>query len=361
MQELIKVIPRQVWRLVTALNVVVLLAVIVATFLVTPLFRSDALLIPKSAFSSSPAELAGGAQAALLGLGLGGAGSKLAAFEPILKSAAVVDRFIETSGLRKAVAKETIEDYRELVSNIVQIDFRKDGTIVISVEDKTPAVAQQYGLAYVAAFEEVSKEIAERSARTQFEAMASIIEHAKSSYRSANETVSKARIDESVVRSDPTTLAQALTELENKVLVSKVQLAQLESTMTASNPTMIAARAAHQQLLAARDRLLNSVPKASDEAASAASGFALEMALSRQAAGIVGAYTQAREKVLIDSMLASSPYAVAQSSTLPERRSWPQRRKMVLFGLMTQALVTIALLGVFASMRLRREGAGVDV
>lgn len=362
MKAILANLPRRLLRIVLALNVAILLAVIATSFLLTPRYRSFALLVPKSSFSSSPADFAGGAQAGLLSLGLGGSGARLAPFEAVMKSAVVVDLFIANSGLRTAVKKEFIEDYRDLVSEIVQIDFRKDGTVSISVEDDSPAVAQQYAVAYLTAFEGTARNIAEESARKQAEAMAAVVDHARSAYTSTQDRVSGSEIDASVVRSDPATVARSLTEIDGRILQSRIVLAQLERSHASSSPELASARAAHEELLAARRSLLRASPSKGRESGSeASSAFALDAALARQSVSIVGAYYQAREKVLVDSMLASSPFAVAQAPTLPEKRSWPQRRKLILFGLMTQTLLSLALLGAVASVRLRRSGAEEDV
>lgn len=359
LKTLLNTIPRRMLLWAAVINLLILGGVIAASLLATPIYRSEAMLVPKSAFSSSGADLGGTAQAALIGLGLGGGGaSKLSPFEAILKSPAVIDRFVGSSGLREAVKKDYIEDYRDLVGNIVLVDFRKDGTIGIAVEDKSPVVAQKYANAYVDAFEQVARSVAERSTRNQAEAMTSIVEHARTIYERSLDRVKKSRIDESLVRSDPAVVAQALAELEGKILQSEMRLAQLDRMLAAGNPEMTGARAAHGQLLAARARLLQATPGSPDESKSSA--FPLDAVLARQSVAIVSAYTQAREKVLVDSMLASSPYTMAQAPTLPEKRIRPQRRKLVSFSLMVQALVTIALLGVYATLRLPRAPADRD-
>jgi capsular polysaccharide biosynthesis protein len=348
-------IPRRVLMLAAGANVLVTAGVVVASVLATPIYRSEAMLIPKSAFSSSPLDLAGGAQSALMGLGLGGGNSKLTPFEAILKSPAVTDRFIASSGLKDAVKRDYIEDYRDLTSNIMLIDFRKDGTIAVAAEDKSPQVAQKYAKAYVAAFESVAAEIAERTANGQASALNSIVERARSNYGQTVERASHARVDTSLVRQDPGALSAALRDIESKLLASRIKLAELERTLTPNNPAMAAARTAHQQLLDAQEQLLNSAPKADSNSTE----FSLQTALARQSAAVVGYYTQAREKVMVDAMMASSPYTVAQEPTLPQKRIRPQRRRMISFGIMVQGLLTCAALGVYATLR-RRRAAGVN-
>lgn len=350
----IEAIPRRVLVLAAGANVVVTAGVVAAAFLATPIYRSEAMLIPKSAFSSSPMDMASGAQSALLGLGLGGGASKLSPFEAILKSPAVIDRFIATSGLQQAIKRDYIEDYRDITSNIILVDFRKDGTIGIAAEDKSPAVAQKYAQAYVASFEKVASEISERTAKAQADSLNAIVEHARSNYGQTFERVSRSKVDPSLLRQDPAALASALREIENKLLASRVKLAELERTLTPSNPVMIAARAAHEQLQAAQQQLLSSAPKADGDSVQ----FSLEAVLARQSAAVVGLYTQAREKVMVDAMMASSPYTVAQAPTLPQKRLRPQRRRMVSFGIMVQGLLTVALLGVYATLRRRRTAVG---
>lgn len=357
-RKLIAAVPRRVLYWALGLNLLVLAGVVVASLLATPIYRSEAMLVPKSAFSSSPADLGGNAQAALIGLGLGGAATKLSPFEAILKSPAVIDRFIDSSGLRSEVKKDYIEDYRDLVSNIVLVDFRKDGTVAIAVDDKTPAVAQRYAQAYVDAFESVAKGIAERSARSQAEALASIVEHARTTYDTSLGRVKQSRIDESLVRNDPQAVAQALADLESKLLQSRIRVAQLQRTLAAGHPELAAARAGLEELQSARERLLRAPSKGPE--AGASSAFPLDAVLTRQAATFVGAYSQAREKVLVDSMLAASPYTLAQAPTLPEKRIRPQRRRMISSSIMIQALASIALLGVYATLRLPRGRADGD-
>lgn len=354
LKPLLDLIPRHLRFWALGLNLLILAAVVAASLLATPIYRSEALLVPKSAFSSSGAELGGSAQAALLGLGLGGAASKLSPFEAILKSPAVIDRFIATSGLREAVKKDYIEDYRDLVSNILLVDFRKDGSISIAFDDKSPTDALRYAQAYVDAFEGVAKGIAERSAKSQADALSGIVDHARSTYDTSFGRVKESRIDESLLRNDPQSVALALTELENKLLQSRIRLAQLDRTLANGNPELAAARAAHAELSATRERLLRAPVRTPEQAASA-SAFALDALLARQAAAFVGAYAQAREKLLVDAMTAASPYILAQAPTLPEKRIRPQRRRMISFSLMVQALVTVALLGVYASVRHARR------
>jgi capsular polysaccharide biosynthesis protein len=351
----IDLIPRRVLVFTGGVNLLVTAAVVASALLATPVYRSEAMLVPKSAFSSSPMDMASGAQSALLGLGLGGGASKLSPFEAILKSPAVIDRFIATSGLATAVKRDYIEDYRDLTSNIMLVDFRKDGTIGIAAEDKTPAVAQKYATAYVAAFESVAKEISERTAKTQAESLTSIVAHARGNFGDNFERVSRSKVDTSLVRQDPAALASAVRDIESKLLASRIRLAEMERGLTPGNPAMVAARGAHQQLLEAQGRLLNSTPKNDSDSVQ----FALETALARQSAMIVGIYTQAREKVMVDAMMASSPYTVAQAPTLPQKRIRPQRRRMVSFGIMVQALMTVALLGVYVTLRRRRVAARV--
>lgn len=344
-------VPRRLYLWAVGINVAVLAVVVAMSLLATPMYRSDALLIPKSVFSSSAPDLSGGAQAAMLGLSLGGVGAKLTPFEAVLKSPAVIDKFIESSGIRQAEKKDYIEDYRDLVSSIVLVDFRKDGTITISAEDKSPATAQRYAKAYVEAFEQVSKMVAANSAKSQVEVLNSVLDQAKANYGNLADRVKRSRIDESVLRSDPAALTQTLGQIEARILDSSLLLARLEQSMMPSNPVVAVARANHQQLLAARERLLSASP--TTQPSGGQDTFPLEAALSRQMGTFVGAYTQAREKMLLDEMMASSPFIVAQQPTLPEKRVRPQRRRMIVFSLMTQMLATIALLGVIGTLRLR--------
>lgn len=351
----IDAIPRRVLVWTGAANVLVTAAVVASAFLATPIYRSEAMLVPKSSFSSSPMDIASGAQSALLGLGLGGGASKLSPFEAILKSPAVIDRFVATSGLTAAVKRDYIEDYRDLTSNIMLIDFRKDGTIGIAAEDKSPEVAQKYATAYVAAFESIARGISERTAKTQAESLNSIVAHARGNFGANFERASRSKVDSSLVRQDPAALANALRDIESKLLASRIKLAEMERSLTPKHPAMEAGRSAHQQLLAAQAQLLNSAPAGGSDSVE----FALETALARQSAMVVGLYTQAREKLMVDAMMASSPYTVAQAPTLPQKRIRPQRRRMVTFGIMVQALLTVALLGVYATVRRRQAAAGV--
>lgn len=344
-------VPRRLYLWAVGINVAVLVVVVAMSLLATPMYRSDALLIPKSVFSSSAPDLSGSAQAAMLGLNLGGVGAKLTPFEAVLKSPAVIDKFIESSGIRQAEKKDYIEDYRDLVASIVLVDFRKDGTIAISAEDKSPATAQRYAKAYVEAFEQVSKMVAANSAKSQVEVLNSVLDQAKANYGNLADRVKRSRIDESVLRSDPAALTQTLGQIEARILDSSLLLARLEQSMMPSNPVVAVARANHQQLLAARERLLSASP--TTQPSGGQDTFPLEAALSRQMGTFVGAYTQAREKMLLDEMMASSPFIVAQQPTLPEKRVRPQRRRMIVFSLMTQMLATIALLGVIGTLRLR--------
>lgn len=345
----LRAVPIKVRRLAVIANVLALAGTVTASLLATPIYRSDALLVPKSSLSGGP-DAAGNAQAALAGLGLSGGNAKLAAFEAIVKSTAVLDLFIQKSGIRDEIKRDYIEDYRDIVSGQFLIDVRKDGTITISAEHKEPVVAQRYLGAYISAFEETTRTIAERNARTQADMLERIVAQARSSYETAVDRVRDAPVDSALLRSDPVALSQALASLEARLLEGRIQVSKLEQRLAATNPDLIAAKNSLVQLLAAKERLVSAGAGAASGNKEINKSYGLDAALSRQHAVIVGVYTQAREKMLFDVIMASSPYAVAQQPTLPEKRIRPQRRKMIAFALMVQALLTIAVFGGAATL-----------
>lgn len=348
----INAIPRKVRRMAIVVNILALAGTVVASLLATPIYRSEALLVPKSSLGGGGPDISGNAQAALVGLGLSGGNTKLAAFEAIIKSNSVLDLFIQKSGIKEEVKRDYIEDYRDVVSNQFLIDVRKDGTITIAAEHKEPAVAQRYLNAYIAAFDETTRAIAERNSRAQAEMLERVVEQARASYETAADRVREAPVDSTFVRADPATLSHALTTLETRILEGKIQVSRLEQRFASNNPDLVAARGSLAQLIAARDRLVSAKaggPSEGKEAGSVSS-YGLDTALSRQHAVIVGVYTQAHEKMLFDVIMAGSPYAVAQTPTLPEKRVRPQRRKMIVFSLMVQALLTLAVFGAAATL-----------
>lgn len=348
----INAVPRKVRRMAVIVNILALASTVVASLLATPIYRSEALLVPKSSLGGGGPDIYGNAQAALAGLGLSGGNTKLAAFEAIIKSNAVLDLFIQKSGIKEEVNREYIEDYRDLVSNQFLIDVRKDGTITIAAEHKDPAIAQRYLSAYIGAFDETTRSIAERNSRAQADMLEHVIAQARSSYETTADRLRETSIDSTLVRTDPAALSNALTNIETRILESKILVSRLEQRLAAQNPDLLEAKSGLAQLIAARDRLVSTkrerVPELNES--SGRSSYVPDSVLARQHAVILGAYTQAREKMLFDVIMAGSPYAVAQRPTLPEKRVRPQRRKMIAFSLMVQALLTLAVFGAAATL-----------
>lgn len=348
----INAVPRKVRRMAIVVNILALAATVVASFLATPIYRSEALLVPKSSLGGGGPDISVNAQAALAGLGLSGGNTKLAAFEAIIKSNAVLDLFIQKSGIKEEVKREYIEDYRDVVSNQFLIDVRKDGTITIAAEHKDPAVAKRYLSEYIAAFDEVTRSIAVRNSRIQADMLERVVEQARSSYGAAADRLQDAPVDSTIIRADPAALSHALTTIETRILEGRILISRLEKQLATNNPDLVSAKRELALLIAERDRLVSTKSERVLEGKDSKGGssYPLDSALSRQHAVIVGVYTQAREKMLFDAIMAASPYATAQTPTLPEKRVRPQRRKMIAFSLMVQALLTLAVFGAAATL-----------
>ena len=138
------------WRrmiLVTCFTVSVLTAGI--SLIITPVYRSSAVLFPPSESQGSLGISAILEKLPVGMLGLGESGVSATEFVPILKSQRVAEAIIRRFNLQEAYEAETREELLQMVDDRLEVELSREQFLTVSYEAETPEGAAEIANAFV--------------------------------------------------------------------------------------------------------------------------------------------------------------------------------------------------------------------
>lgn len=229
-------------KLIIGFAVVSLIASISVSLLMTPIFKSTAVVMPPQQSQGS------GAAAAILGQLGGMASSQLGSLKSpgelyvgMLNSRTIADGLINEFKLKERYKAKTIDDARKMLSNATVIVAGKDTLISITVEDKDPQFAANLANAYVSSLTRLTENlsISEASRRRKFFEQQMLT----SKNDLANAEVALAKIQETtgMIELDGQVkgLISNVAQLQGEIAAKEVQLSAVRSYATKSNPELL--------------------------------------------------------------------------------------------------------------------------
>lgn len=255
--EALKLLLRHWWQ-VTLVPLALGLAALGITFLIPPTFTASTSIMPPAQQSSSALSAIAGQLGALGGLaGMGAAlKSPTDQYVSFLKSRNVSDRVIANFGLLELYDAKLLHDARlELSKNVRFAAGKKDGLLVIEVDDHDPKRAADMANAFVDELRRLNSELAVGEAsqrRAFFEAQ---MKSARTALTAAEDALNASGVSASTMNTAPQAAVAAVAKLKANITAQEVKIASMQGFVTEDNPDL---RQARLELAALRAQLTQS-------------------------------------------------------------------------------------------------------
>ncbi len=215
------------WRWLLALPLVVAAGTVGVSYLIKPTFTARTSFLPPQQQSGASAALASiGALAALAGAG----GVKTPADQHValMQSTTVMDRLIDQFKLME-VYDETyrVEARKVLLKNVRAQVGKKDGLIVVEVDDESPQRAADLANQHVVELRRMTNQLALTEAqqrRVFFEAQ---LAQTKASLAKAQSALQESGFNQGAIKSEPKAAAEGYARLRAELTAGEVKLQAL--------------------------------------------------------------------------------------------------------------------------------------
>lgn len=335
------------WRLLALGPFVIGLAVLGATYLITPVFTARTVFLPpqqqQSAAASALASLGG-----LTSL-IGGAAQRTPAdqYVALVLSTTLADRLVDKYKLIEVYDKDFRQDARkELAKNTRAVAGKRDGLIVIEVDDESPQRAADMANSYVEELRSLTNRLALTEAQQRRMLFEGHLQRARDGLTKAQQVLQASGFNQDSLKAEPKAAAEGYARLKAEVTTTEAKLETLRRNLTDSSTEV-------QQLAAALGVLRGKLAGLESTVANGSSAdyvskyreFKYQEVLFEQFAR---QYELARVDESREGLLQ-----VVDVARAPEKKSWPKRALLALAGTVTGFIGLLAF--VLGSHRLRQS------
>lgn len=322
------------WRLIAALSVGALLGF--GASLVQPLrFAASASFVVQPQLRPSQAVLAS-AQSALAGLAGGGGGSAVDLYATLLRSQAMSDRILERFALQRSWGLSfRIQARQQLARRVAVAMGRRDGLVLITVQDETPQRAAAIANQYVVELRAMLQAFALDEARQRRQFYEAQLARARTDLASAQQQLQKSGFDRAALRAQPTAAAERYGRLSAELAAAELRLAatrRVRTDTSAEVQQQLAELAGLRQQLATLE-----VPRDND--AGAVVGRVRDF---RYAEALVESIARQAEAARVDEAADAVPLQLLDQAQPPEWPSSPRIPLWVLAGGLAGLLPAVA-------------------
>lgn len=339
------------WWRIAALTAVGAAAGLAASFLIPPRFTARTVVMPpqqqQSASAAALNALGGGALGNLAsGLGLGGGKSSAEQYVALLGSATISDRVIDTFKLMDVYEEDYRSDARKkLAKRALFTAGKKDGLIVIDVEDTDPKRAADMANAYVEHLRWVNNTIAVTEAQQRRAFFEQKLQETKERLVKAQMALQSSGINAATLKAEPRAAADGYARLRNELTAAEVKYQSLRGTFTDSAPELARQQAVIATLRAELARLESRQESPGD------AGYVGNMREYKYQEILFETYARQYELARVDESREGGLIQVVDVATPPDKKAWPKPSQTVPAG----AAVGLVL-GLGMALR-RRPGA----
>jgi uncharacterized protein involved in exopolysaccharide biosynthesis len=330
-------------RLLIAGPIVVGLLALGITYLVPPTFTArTSLLPPQQQQSIASAALASlGALGGLAGM-VGGVRSPADQYVALMQSTVVANRLLEQFKLKEVYDEElNVEARKELAENSRFGVGRKDGLIVIEVDDVEPERAAAMANQYVEELRRLTSELAVSEAQQRRLFFEDRLRTVRDDLTNAQVALQRSGFDAGALRAEPKAAAESYGRLKAEVTASEVRLQTLRGSLSESATEV---RQQLDKLNALRAQL------ARLERAEPAAGGADYLGKYREfkyQETLFEIFSRQYELARVDESREGALIQVVDRATPPEKKSKPKRLAIAA----ASAAATLVLLVLFALWR----------
>lgn len=308
------------WKIILAGSVLAGAAGLGAASLMKPVFTARTVVMPPQQQSSAAAAL--GSLGALAGLAGGGIKSPVDQYIALMQSATVSDRLIDRFKLMEVYEEEFRSVARKtLLTKAIITAGKKDGLIVVEVDDHDPKRAADIANAYVDELRLMTNTLAVSEAQQRRRFFEQQLEVTKKRLTEAQVALQESGFSAGVLRAEPKAAADGYARLRAEVTAAEVRLQTMRRTLADSAPEM-------QQQQAQLEALRSELAKLEQR----------EAAPSSKDAGYIGRYRDYKyqetlfdlyakqfELARLDESREGGLIQVVDVATAPDRKSKPQR------------------------------------
>lgn len=225
------------WRLLAAAPTGCAAIAVAASYLATPLFTARTLFVPPQQSQSSAASALASLNTLSGLVGVGGVKTTADQYVSLLQSANIEDKLIDRFKLGEVYGYEKrIEVRRKLESRVRVTLGKKDGLILVEVDDADPRRAADMANQHVAELRRLSGELAltETQQRRQF--FEGELKRTQVKLNEAQRKLETSGFNEGAIKAEPKAAAEAYAKLRADMTAAQVRLSALRSQLTESAP-----------------------------------------------------------------------------------------------------------------------------
>ena len=308
--------------------------------MVKPTFTARTSIMPpqqqQSAAATALASLSGLVNLTGVGAGLR---SPVDQFVGLMQSQTVQDRLVLRFKLQEAYSEKLRVDARTELDKRTRISVgKRDGLLVIEVDDVDPRRAAAIANEYIAELRTLTSTLAVTEAKQRRVFFEGLLAGARSQLASAQTALEQSGVSSLTLRSDPKSAAEAYARLKAFVTAAEVRLQTLRSELTEASPEV---RLQTSELDALRSRL-NSMETSQKQ--NGGSEYITRYREFKYQETLFDLFARQYELARVDESREGALIQVVDIAQVPEKRSWPRRSMLAIAGLLTGLILAIFLI-----------------
>jgi uncharacterized protein involved in exopolysaccharide biosynthesis len=331
------------WWLVSVPIVVAVVAA-AATFLIKPSFTARTSMLPPQQQQSAAAAALGqlGALAGLAGGAAGGIKSPADQYIALMQSTRVADRLIDKHGLMKVYdADYRFEARKELASNSRITAGKKDGLIVIEVDDEDPKRAAAIANDYVEELRTLNNQLALTEAQQRRVFFEAELKQTRDRLTTAQQALEASGFAQGALKAEPKAAAEGYAKLRAELTSAEVRLQTMRRNYADGTPEV----AQQSTLVAALRGQVAALERNSD--LGGGSEYVSKYREFKYQETLFELFARQYELARVDESREGALIQVVDTATPPERKSKPKRATIAL------AAAALSLLGLIAWVLMR--------
>jgi len=334
------------WRLLVAGPIVTGVAALGLSYLVTPTFTARTAFLPPQQQSTTATALA--SLGGLAGL-LGGGAQRTPAdqYVTLVQSTTVADKIVDKFKLLDVYDEELRQDARkELAKNTRVVAGKRDGVIVLEVDDESPVRAANIANHYVEELRLMTNRLALTEAKQRRLLYEGHLERTRDRLAQALLVLQASGLSMAALKAEPKAAAEGYAKLKAEVTTAQARLDSMRQTLTDSAPEVQQGVAAIAVLKAQLARVEESGGQGDmTDYVSKYREFKYQEVLFEQ-------FARQYELARVDES-REGQLQVVDVAQPPEKKSWPKRAVVALAGTFAGFIVLLAF--VLGSYRLRQS------
>jgi len=351
--DLALVLAENIWVLVLAPFAAGLVALGIA-FLIPPTFTATTRILPPQQQQSAAAGLVS-QLGALSGLAGAAAGITNSAdtYIALINSSTVADRLVERFKLKDLYEVKFGEDARKALAGSTRVTTnRKDGVIVIEVDDHDPGRAADLANAYVDELGNLNQTLAVTEAAQRRLFFENQVKRAKDDLTQSEVALRGSGVSEATLKTVPGSALAMVAELRAKITMQEVTLASMRGFMADANPKF---KRVQQELAALRAQLAKAGESERSKAGGSGAEYIAKYRDFKYHEMLFELMVKQFEAARLDEAREGAVIQVIDAALPPERKSKP--KKALIAVLTTVLAFFVVVLALFVRRALRNAAA----